>query len=122
MAYSKNNLFSTELQEYSEFYKALAHPARLAILKYIANSTTCITGDLADELPLVRTTVNQHLKGLKDAGLIIGTTEGLKPVIVSIMSDLKYCKENPQRSLNRLFHLKSTAKSHKPGSIRQVVS
>lgn len=78
MAYSKNNLFSTELQECSEFYKALAHPARLAILKYLAKTTTCITGDLAEELPLVRTTVNQHLKGLKDAGLIIGTTEGVK--------------------------------------------
>jgi ArsR family transcriptional regulator len=78
MAYSKQELFSTDLQKYAELYKALAHPARLAILKYLAETKTCITGDLADELPLGRTTVNQHLKELKDAGLITGSTEGVK--------------------------------------------
>jgi ArsR family transcriptional regulator, arsenate/arsenite/antimonite-responsive transcriptional repressor len=78
MAYSKTELFSTELQECAELFKALAHPARLSILKYLAEAKTCITGDIADELPLGRTTVNQHLKELKDAGLIQGTTEGAK--------------------------------------------
>jgi ArsR family transcriptional regulator len=78
MAFSKTELFSIELQTCSEFYKALAHPARLAILKYVAESKTCITGDIADELPLSRTTVNQHLRELKDAGLITGTTDGVK--------------------------------------------
>ena len=78
MAYTKSELFSRELQDCSTLFKALAHPARLAILKYLAETKTCITGDLADELPLGRTTVNQHLKELKDAGLIQGTTEGVK--------------------------------------------
>jgi ArsR family transcriptional regulator, arsenate/arsenite/antimonite-responsive transcriptional repressor len=78
MAYSKTELFSIELQGCAELFKALAHPARLAILKYLAETKACITGDLADELPLGRTTVNQHLKELKDVGLIIGTTEGVK--------------------------------------------
>lgn len=78
MAYSKIELFSLELQGCAELYKALAHPARLAILKYLAVTKTCITGDLAYELPLGRTTVNQHLKELKDAGLIVGTIEGVK--------------------------------------------
>lgn len=78
MAYTKSELFSPELQNCSMLFKALAHPARLAILKYLAETKTCITGDLADELPLGRTTVNQHLKELKDAGLIQGTTEGVK--------------------------------------------
>lgn len=78
MAYSKTELFSTDLQECAELFKALAHPARLAILKYLAETSTCITGDIAEELPLGRTTVNQHLKELKDAGLIQGTTEGAK--------------------------------------------
>jgi len=78
MAYSKIELFSLELQGCAELYKALAHPARLAILKYLAITKTCITGDIADELPLGRTTVNQHLKELKDAGLIVGTTKGVK--------------------------------------------
>jgi DNA-binding transcriptional ArsR family regulator len=70
MAYAKIELFTAEYQKRSELFKALAHPARLAILKYLADTKTCITGDIADELPLSRTTVNQHLKELKDAGLI----------------------------------------------------
>jgi len=70
MAYNKSELFSTELQTCSTLFKALGHPARLAILEYLAETKTCITGDLADEIPLGRTTVNQHLKELKDAGLI----------------------------------------------------
>jgi ArsR family transcriptional regulator len=78
MAYTKSELFSADLQNCSNLFKALAHPARLAILKYLAETKTCITGDLANELPLGRTTVNQHLKELKDAGLIQGTTEGVK--------------------------------------------
>ena len=78
MAYTKSELFNPELQNCSILFKALAHPARLAILKYLAETKKCITGDLADELPLGRTTVNQHLKELKDAGLIQGTTEGAK--------------------------------------------
>ena len=60
MAYSKIELFKSDLQVCAGLYKALAHPARLAILKYLADSKTCITGDFADELPLSRTTVNQH--------------------------------------------------------------
>jgi ArsR family transcriptional regulator, arsenate/arsenite/antimonite-responsive transcriptional repressor len=76
MAFNKSELFSPELQSCSTMFKALAHPARLAILKYLAETKTCITGDIADEIPLGRTTVNQHLKELKDAGLIQGTTEG----------------------------------------------
>ena len=78
MAYAKIELFNSDLQVCAELYKALAHPARLAILKYLAESKTCITGDFADELPLSRSTVNQHLKELKDAGLVIGTIEGTK--------------------------------------------
>jgi ArsR family transcriptional regulator len=78
MAYSKQELFSADLQKCAELYKALAHPARLAILKYLAETKGCFTGNLADELPLGRTTVNQHLKELKNAGLIRGTTEGAK--------------------------------------------
>jgi ArsR family transcriptional regulator len=78
MAYSKEELFSSDLRELSALYKALAHPARLAVLKYLAEIRTCITGDIADMLPLGRTTVNQHLQELKEAGLITGTTEGVK--------------------------------------------
>lgn len=78
MAYAKNELFETELQQCAELFKALAHPARLAILKYLTEAKTCITGDISDELPLSRTTVNQHLAELKSSGLIHGNISGVK--------------------------------------------
>ncbi len=78
MAFAKTYLFDAGLQTSAELFKALAHPARLTILKYLAETRTCITGDIANELPLSRTTVNQHLKELKKAGLIQGTIEGAK--------------------------------------------
>jgi len=93
MAYAKSTLFSAEFQKRSELYKALAHPARVAILKYLAETRTCITGDIADELPLSRTTVTQHLKELKDAGLITGTTEGIKTCYCLNLDKIKELKE-----------------------------
>ncbi|MFW5687489.1 MAG: ArsR/SmtB family transcription factor [Bacteroidota bacterium] len=74
----KDTSFGEVLKQRARLYKALAHPARLAILQYLAEIQTCITGDIAEEIPLSRTTVNQHLKELKNAGLIKGTVEGVK--------------------------------------------
>ncbi len=59
----------------ARFAKALAHPARLYILKFLENRTQCYTGNIVDELPLAQSSVSQHLKELKDAGLISGTIE-----------------------------------------------
>lgn len=87
MVQSKTALFEKELKEMSELFKALAHPARLNILQFLAKTKTCITGDISDELPLSRTTVNQHLTELKNAGLIQGHIEGAKT---------KYCL-NPEK-------------------------
>ncbi len=67
-----------ELQEIARFAKVVSHPARLAILKYLAETKTCISGDISKHLPLSRSTVSQHLKELKDLGLIHGTIDGLK--------------------------------------------
>jgi len=78
MVQSKTELFDQELTLNASYFKALAHPARLQILKFLAESETCITGDISDELPLGRTTVNQHIKELKAAGLIVGHIEGVK--------------------------------------------
>jgi ArsR family transcriptional regulator, arsenate/arsenite/antimonite-responsive transcriptional repressor len=78
MTIGKSILFDEDLQQKAKLFKALAHPARLAILQYLAAIQTCITGNIADELPLSRTTVNQHLKELRDAGLIQGTVAGVK--------------------------------------------
>jgi DNA-binding transcriptional ArsR family regulator len=77
MVKSKTELFDTEMQECAELFKAVAHPARIAILKYLAETQTCITGDISEELPLSRSTVNQHLAELKKAGLIQGAIEGV---------------------------------------------
>ena len=78
MAYSKRDLFSDKLNDTAVLFKALGHPARLAILNYLAETKTCITGDISDELPLSRTTINQHLKELKKAGLIQGKVNGVR--------------------------------------------
>ncbi len=74
----KPEVFDNELQELANFAKVISHPARLAILKYLAETKTCISGDISDQLPLSRTTVSQHLKELRDMGLIHGEIDGLK--------------------------------------------
>ncbi|MDR3653584.1 MAG: metalloregulator ArsR/SmtB family transcription factor [Paludibacter sp.] len=74
----KPEVFDKELQELAKFAKVISHPARLAILKYLAETKTCISGDISDKLPLSRTTVSQHLKELRDLGLIHGEIDGLK--------------------------------------------
>jgi len=74
----KTENFTEELQKIASIAKALSHPARLMILKYLAEQKVCMSGDITSEIPLSRTTVSQHLKELKNAGLIQGTIEGLK--------------------------------------------
>ena len=78
MVQAKTELFTTEQTETARLYKALSHPARLRILQFLAETRACITGDISEELPLGRTTVNQHLKELKEVGLIQGHVEGVK--------------------------------------------
>ncbi len=75
---AKIDLFDEGLQQKARLFKALAHPARLAILQYLSEIKSCMTGNIVDEIPLGRTTVNQHLKELKEAGLIKGTVDGVK--------------------------------------------
>lgn len=74
----KPEVFDNELQDLAAFAKVISNPARLAILKYLAETKSCISGDISDYLPLSRTTVSQHLKELRDAGLIHGEIDGLK--------------------------------------------
>lgn len=78
MVVAKTDLFEEKLQEQANLFKALGHPARLQILQFLSQTKTCISGDISEELPLSRTTVNQHLKELKEAGLICGHVEGTK--------------------------------------------
>ena len=76
MAFHKKEEFGKKEQELAEFAKALSHPARIAILKVLAQRNECICGDIVDTLPLAQSTVSQHLKELKNAGLIKGSIEG----------------------------------------------
>ncbi|OFX18767.1 MAG: transcriptional regulator [Bacteroidetes bacterium GWA2_31_9b] len=78
MTYKKTDLFDKDLQRIAEVAKVMSHPARLAILRYLANCKTCISGDITNEIPLSRTTVSQHLQELKRVGLIHGEIDGLK--------------------------------------------
>ena len=75
---TKPEVFDKDLQELANFAKVISSPARLAILKYLAETKTCISGDISDKLPLSRTTVSQHLKELRAMGLIQGDIEGVK--------------------------------------------
>jgi len=99
MGLTKTEIFTGEQNELAVMLKAIAHPARIAILQQIINANACICGDLVDELGLAQATISQHLKELKNAGLIKGTIEG-----VSVC----YCIEPKaweklEKELNNLF-------------------
>ncbi len=76
MAHNKKNMFKQKDLLLSEYAKALSHPARISILRHLAERNTCICGEIVNILPLAQSTVSQHLKELKKAGLISGEIEG----------------------------------------------
>jgi len=76
MAIHKKEEFGKKEQDLANFAKAIAHPARLAILKVLAQKEECICGEIVEVLPLAQSTVSQHLKALLEAGLIQGTVDG----------------------------------------------
>ena len=86
-ATSKSDYFTNQQEQTARFAKALGHPVRIAILQLLNGQSCCYHGDMAEELPVAKSTLSQHLKELKDAGLIQGS---ITPPTV------KYCinKEN----------------------------
>lgn len=76
MGATKTDYFTTKQNAIATLTKALAHPARIAIIEYLVKVDACICGDIVNELPLAQPTVSQHLKELKNAGLIKGEVEG----------------------------------------------
>jgi len=84
---TKSEYFSKDQEQTARFAKAMAHPVRIAILQLLNSQTCCYHGDMAEELPIAKSTLSQHLNELKDAGLIQGD---ITPPTV------KYCinKEN----------------------------
>lgn len=87
MGVTKSDLFTETQNELALAAKAFAHPARIAIIEFLLNTNSCINGDLVNELGLAQATISQHLRELKDIGVIQGTIEGTR---------VSYCI-NPQR-------------------------
>jgi DNA-binding transcriptional ArsR family regulator len=75
MGLSKTHQFTEEQNSLAEMAKALAHPARIAILQYLSTQKNCVCGSIVSEVGLAQATVSQHLKALKEAGFIDGTVE-----------------------------------------------
>jgi len=76
MGLTKSQIFTDKQNRLAQMMKALAHPARIAIIQHLIKADACICGGLVDELGLAQATISQHLKELKSAGLIQGTVEG----------------------------------------------
>lgn len=76
MASAKTESFSPSQVQAARIAKALSHPARIAILEILLQRQACVCGSLVEELPLSQATVSQHLKELKEAGLVQGTIDG----------------------------------------------
>jgi len=101
MGLTKKEEFTIKDNKIAAYAKALAHPARVAILRMLIKKQSCICGDIVEELPLSQSTVSQHLKELKEAGLIKGDIEGAK---------VCYCIDEKEwnvakKYLNEIFEL-----------------
>ena len=107
MGTTKAEEFTLKDNKIAMYAKAFAHPARIAILKLLIQKNACICGDIVDELPLSQSTVSQHLKELKLAGLIKGSISGAK---VCYCIDEKEW-ENAKKYLNELFQLQVKKKN-----------
>lgn len=93
MGSSKSEAFTAEENKLAELAKALGHPARIAILKELARRNSCVCGEIVEVLPLAQSTVSQHLKELKAAGLIQGTVEGAKSCYCIDWNNMRHLQE-----------------------------
>lgn len=99
MGITKTDLFTGEQNQFAKLAKVFSHPARIAIVQYLVESKACINSDLVEELGLAQATISQHLRELKEIGLIQGTIEG---------TSMNYCInptvwQDAQQTFSRLF-------------------
>ena len=99
MGLTKAEEFTKIQNDLAVITKALGHPARIAILQFLVKSKSCICGDIVNELPLSQSTVSQHLKELKNAGLIKGNIDG--PSVCYCIDEKAWAKA--QAAVNYLF-------------------
>lgn len=76
MGVTKTEFFTNKQNQLANIFKALGHPARIAIIEYLLSEDSCICNDLVNQLPLAQPTISQHLKELKQVGVIQGSIEG----------------------------------------------
>ena len=95
MGVSKSDFFTAEQNELAQLFKALAHPARVAIIDYLLKVDSCICNDIVEELPLAQPTISQHLKELRNIGIIKGNIEG---------TSVCYCIDENHRKTNLVDH------------------
>lgn len=105
----KKKVYTPEMEKFARYSKALAHPARVFIINYLAENadTCCYSGDLAEELPIARSTLSEHLKELKNAGLIQGE---INPPFIKYCLNKKSWEEY-QFLFDTFIPLKSTFKN-----------
>ncbi|MBX7045632.1 MAG: metalloregulator ArsR/SmtB family transcription factor [Ignavibacteria bacterium] len=107
MASPKKEQFTKEENEIASFAKAISHPARIAILNKLAEKNMCVCGEIVEVLPLSQSTVSQHLKELKEQGIIQGTIDGPKSCycinwkVLSSKLELLNNYTNTLKSLNK---------------------
>ncbi len=103
-----NKQYTAQQEQIARFAKAMGHPARMAILQFLARQESCFFGDIHEELPIAKATVSQHLKELKEAGLIQGEIEAPK---------VKYCinRENWEEARKLFADFFSQSLCHKEG-------
>ncbi len=99
MSRAKTELFERDLAAMASFSKALSHPVRIQILKILAEKDVCMCGEIVDLVPLAQSTVSQHLKELKEAGLIKGEVDGPKTCYCLD----KMALESAMKSFSRVF-------------------
>lgn len=99
MGLTKTEGFTKTQKETAAWAKALGHPARIAILQFLVKQKACICGDIVEELPLSQSTVSQHLKELKNVGLIKGDVEG--PAVCYCIDEKVWLKA--RKALSSLF-------------------
>jgi len=102
MQIHKKNEFGRRKQQLAQYAKAIAHPARIAILRKLAEDKKCICGELVKVLPLSQSTVSQHLKELKNAGLIRGTVKGPKSIYTINQPALDQFRDEFKRLMSNL--------------------
>jgi DNA-binding transcriptional ArsR family regulator len=99
MGLSKTEEFTVRDNRLARYAKALGHPARVAILRVLAEKRACMCGDIVELLPIAQSTVSQHLKELKDAGLIQGDIDG--PRVCYCINDKEW--QRAKKTLNDFF-------------------